>query len=152
MKRPLTVFVALLPLVFVGWLPLAAGEPVTLHTRSRVATAADPAASQVIEKPMQWDPSRTAVVSCDMWDKHHCPDATERVGEMAPRMNEVLKAARKQGMLIIHCPSDTMRFYQDHPGRKLAQAAPKVATQVPLQGWCSLLGVKEPAQIGRAHV
>ena len=145
MKRPLTVFLALLPLVFAACLPLAAGEPVTLHTRSRVAAPANPAAPQVIEKSVSWDPSRTAVVVCDMWDKHHCPDATERVGEMAPRMNEVLKAARKQGMLIIHCPSDTMRFYQDHPGRKLAQAAPKVATQVPLQGWCSLLGVKEPA-------
>ena len=24
-----------------------------------------------------------AIVICDMWDKHHCPDATERVGEMA---------------------------------------------------------------------
>jgi hypothetical protein len=43
-------------------------------------------------------------------------------------MNEVLKAARAKGMLIIHCPGDTLGFYQDHPGRKLAQAAPKVAS------------------------
>src|SRR5262249_27419409 len=35
-------------------------------------------------------------------------------------------AARKQGVLIIHCPSDTMDFYKDTPQRKLAQAAPQV--------------------------
>ncbi|MEO6035644.1 MAG: ThuA domain-containing protein, partial [Verrucomicrobiota bacterium] len=72
-------------------------------------------------------------------------DATARVGEMAPRMNEVIKEARRRGILIIHCPSETMDFYKDHPGRRLAQSAPKVETRIPLQGWCSLNGVKEPA-------
>ncbi len=125
--------------------PAPGGEPITLHTRSRTRPDTEAVAARVTEKPVQWDPAHTAVVICDMWDKHHCADATERVGEMAPRMNEVLKAARACGMLIIHCPSDTMDFYKDHPGRKLAQAASKVATQIPLQGWCFLNGVKEPA-------
>ena len=119
-------------------------ESITFHTRARARVEADTNKVEVIERQVQWDPARTAVVICDMWDKHHCPDATERVGEMAPRMNEVLKAARGKGMLIIHCPSDTLEFYKDHPARKLAQAAPKVETKVPLQGWCSLNGVKEP--------
>ncbi len=126
-------------------LPGSSAESITLHTRGRARSAADTNTVDVIEKQVQWNPAQTAVVICDMWDKHHCPDATERVGEMAPRMNEVLKAARAKGMLIIHCPSDTLGFYKDHPGRKLAQAAPKVETKVPLQGWCSLNGVKEPA-------
>ena len=78
-----------------------------------------------------------------MWDRHHCPDATERVGEMAPRMNEVVRAARARGIQIIHCPSDTMEFYKDHPGRKLAQSAPKVDSPVPLQNWCSLNTARE---------
>ena len=125
-------------------MPVLAGDAVTLHTRARSRGGADTNTYEVVEKPVTWDGARTAVVICDMWDKHHCPDATARVGEMAPRMNEVLKVARAKGMLIIHCPSDTMGFYQDHPGRKLAQAAPKVETAVPLQGWCSLTGVKEP--------
>jgi len=60
------------------------------------------------------------------------------VAEMAPRMNEVVKAARDMGMLIIHCPSDTMEFYRDHPGRKLAQQAPPVETKIPLERWCYL--------------
>ena len=105
---------------------------------SRVPSTPGQSNWTVMTKTATWDPTRTAVVICDMWDKHHCPDATERVGEMAPRMNELVKFARAQGALIIHCPSDTMDFYQDHPGRKLAQAAPKVETAIPLEGWCSL--------------
>lgn len=124
---------------------VASAEPFTLHTRSRVRNSAATNDFREVTAVAQWDPAHTAVVVCDMWDKHHCPDATDRVGEMVPRMNEVLKAARLRGALIIHCPSDTMDFYKDHPGRKLAQAAPKIATRVPLQGWCSLNGNKEPA-------
>ncbi len=124
--------------------PLAlSAAPFSLHTRARVPADAQTNAWRVVENTATWDATKTAIVVCDMWDKHHCPDATERVGEMAPRMNEVLKAARKQGAFIIHCPSDTMDFYKDHPGRKLAQAAPKVATAIPLEGWCSLKPEKE---------
>ncbi len=123
------------------WL-LAAGTglPATLdlHTRARTRTGPGTNDWQVTPGTNHWDASRTAIVICDMWDKHHCPDATERVGEMASRMNEMIRAARQQGCLIIHCPSDTMDFYKDHPGRKLAQAAPKVDTKIPLEGWCSL--------------
>lgn len=119
--------------------PSLAATSFELQARSRVPSAADTNQFQVVEKTLNWDPTRTAVVICDMWDKHHCPDATERVGEMAPRMNEMIQAARAKGSLIIHCPSDTMDFYTNHPGRRLAQAAPQVETAIPLQGWCSLL-------------
>ena len=136
--RSLPVTVCLMLLT--AFSDLLRAESVTLHTRSR--SVANTGEMTVMEGSLQWAPDRTAVVVCDMWDKHHCPDATERVGEMAPRMNEVLKAARARGMLIIHCPSDTMEFYKDHPGRKLAQSAPKVVTAIPLQGWCSLNGVR----------
>ncbi|MBC8002214.1 MAG: hypothetical protein H7X97_06465, partial [Opitutaceae bacterium] len=107
--------------------PLVA-DSLVLKTRARQQSSADTNQFNVIEKPVAWDPARTAIVVCDMWDKHWCPSATERVGEMAPRMNEVLKAARAKGVFIIHSPSDTMDFYKDHPGRKLAQAAPPVQT------------------------
>lgn len=142
MKRPLFLIALLVTGLCTS--PQAA-ERITLHTRSRSRPAADAPTTQVREGQQDWDAAHTAIVICDMWDKHHCPDATERVGEMAPRMNEVLKNARARGVQIIHCPSDTMGFYQNHPGRKLAQAAPKVETKIPLQGWCSLNGVKEPA-------
>ena len=130
-------------LLFAFIVSATASEPLLLHTRSRTQASPD-LAPKITQNQVQWEAAGTAIVICDMWDKHHCPDATERVGEMAPRMSEVLKAARARGVFIIHCPSDTMGFYKDYPGRKLAQAAPKVPTKVPLQGWCSLNGVKEP--------
>ena len=120
----------------------ASASPITLHTRWRTGST-NLAEATPHEGSVAWEASRTAVVVCDMWDQHHCPDATERVGEMAPAMNEVLQAARAQGMLILHCPSDTLKFYQDHPGRKLAQAAPPVKTAIPLQGWCSRMADHE---------
>ena len=80
-----------------------------------------------------------------MWDKHWCEGSTRRVGEMAPRMNEVVRKARAQGVTIIHCPSDTMKFYDGTPGRKLAQAAPKVETTIPLLRWCHLDKSREAA-------
>jgi nicotinamidase-related amidase/type 1 glutamine amidotransferase len=89
-------------------------------------------------KSAEWDASKTAVVICDMWDKHWCPGATARVGEMAPRMNELVVEARKRGALIIHCPSDTMDYYKDTPQFKLAQSAPVVDVKVPLLRWRKL--------------
>ncbi len=86
---------------------------------------------------------KTAIVICDMWDRHWCEGATRRVGEMAPRMNEVIKVARQKGAFIIHCPSDTMKHYADTPQRKRAQAAPKAEPRVPLKNWCHLDPTKE---------
>ena len=73
-----------------------------------------------------------------MWDDHWCKQSAKRVAEMAPKMNDVIKAARAKGVFIIHCPSDTMDFYKDFPQRKLAQSAPVVETKIPLERWCYL--------------
>lgn len=109
-----------------------------LQARTRTETKKESGRWHVVTKQLDWDPKKTAIVICDMWDKHWCEHATNRVGEMAPRMNEVVTAARKQGVLIIHCPSDTMDFYKDTPQRKLAQQAPMVEAKVPLQRWCKI--------------
>jgi putative membrane-bound dehydrogenase-like protein len=145
-KRSLALF--LLPLLyFLCPAPAVAAEDpfswLTLHARQRVETAAGSGKWQAQERTVKLDPQRTAIVICDMWDKHWCAGATRRVAEMAPRMNEVVKKARAQGVLIIHCPSDTMKFYEGTPERRLAQAAPKVETKVPLQNWCNLDRTKE---------
>jgi len=71
-------------------------------------------------------PARTALVITDMWDKHWCRGATKRVGQIALRMEPLLKKARSAGILIIHAPSETMDFYSGSEGRKLAQSAPHV--------------------------
>jgi len=131
-----------LPWILAGYLTLAAtaatAAPLTLPTRARVHSGPGSNAWTAVEKTVEVDPRRTAVVICDMWDTHTCSNAARRVAEMAPRMNEVIQKARAAGMLILHCPSDTMKFYNETPGRRLAQAAPKVETSIPLQRWCSL--------------
>jgi len=134
-----------LPILLAAFLlPLTLeAETLTLPARSRVETSPGSGDWKVVEQELHWDATKTAIVVCDMWDKHWCPSATVRVAEMAPRMNEVLKAARAKGVFIIHCPSSTMNFYKDHPARQRALAAPKVETVVPLLGWCNLDPKKE---------
>ncbi len=121
----------------------ASAETLNLHLRSRTAAGPDLKAQRVLTETKPWDASKTAIVVCDMWDKHWCPQATQRVGEMAPRMNEVLKAARAKGVTIIHCPSDTMDFYKDHPARKRAQMAPVAEAKRPLERWCRIDAERE---------
>ena len=70
--------------------------------------------------------NRTAIIICDMWDKHWCNGATTRVESLARRMEPVLEQARAKSILIIHAPSETMPFYENAPGRVLAQRAVKV--------------------------
>src|SRR4051812_48175700 len=72
------------------------------------------------------DPSHTALILCDMWDKHWCKGATQRVGELRRRLAKVVDQARKGGVLIIHAPSETMDFYKDAPQRKAILAFPSV--------------------------
>ena len=70
--------------------------------------------------------NRTAIIICDMWDKHWCKGATTRVGHLAQNMEPVLEQARAKSILIIHAPSETMPFYANTAGRLLAERAPKV--------------------------
>ncbi len=117
--------------------PQTSQAKIVLNTRIRVREG-DSDRVNVSEKQVAWGASKTALVICDMWDQHWCRGATSRVAEMAPRMNEVVTAARDKGVLIIHCPSSCMSFYKDTPMRLLAQRAPSVPTKVPLQNWCKL--------------
>ena len=115
-----------------------ADEYLTLNLRSRQEVAPNSGRFRAVTEPATWKASETAIVICDMWNNHYCRNAARRVAEMAPRMNEVITKARKQGVLIIHSPSGCMDQYEDTPQRKLAQAAPKFETKTPLKGWCYL--------------
>jgi nicotinamidase-related amidase len=65
-----------------------------------------------------------ALIICDMWDAHWARGAMERVAELAPRMNEVIRSARRLGAHIIHAPSETLGFYAGSPAReRMAQYA-----------------------------
>jgi nicotinamidase-related amidase len=123
-------------LVFLGvahWMAFTAiaQSPSTLSLRLHRLTETEPGSERwrPVEVQTNWEARATAVVICDMWDHHWCKGATARVAEMAPRMNQVITELRRRGVLIIHCPSETMEFYRNSPGRKLAQDAPKVDLQ-----------------------
>lgn len=115
-----------------------------LNLRTRTETEKGSGRYQAVVRPTRWDAAKTAVIVCDMWDKHWSANATKRVAEMAPRMNDVLNAARRKGALVIHCPSDTMDFYKGTPQRERAMQAPKASPRVPLEGWCRLDQRREP--------
>lgn len=142
LPRTLSLLFAVLGLVP----PVSGQDTAVLHlpARERAETASGSNEFHEVAKTLDWNPRQTALVICDMWDAHTCPNSAARVAEMAPRVNEFAKAARARGVLIIHCPSNTMEFYKDHPGRKLAQAAPEVTPPVPLKKWCYIDPSKEP--------
>lgn len=112
--------------------------------RHREETAPSSGMHHVRTRTENWDPSRTAVIVCDMWDMHHCLNATRRGAEVAPRMDEFLKNARQQGATIIHAPSSCMDFYKDHPGRRRAMETPR-ATNLPneIGQWCDQIPSEE---------
>jgi nicotinamidase-related amidase len=119
--------------------PQAARLKVTL--RSRVGSELT---YQIINRNEEWAPKQTAIVVCDMWDQHHCLNAVLREKELAPRMDELLVMLRNQGVLVIHAPSSCMAAYKDHPGRKLAQSAPRAANLPPDIGvWCDKIPAEE---------
>lgn len=70
------------------------------------------------------DPSKTAVIVVDMWDRHWCKTYTARVANLVPRMNLAVTVARKLGIQVVWAPSDVVGFYADHPARKAMQATP----------------------------
>lgn len=115
-----------------------AADPLAFHMRSRREVAPGSGRYHAVTERVEWDAAKTAIVVCDMWDAHTCPAAARRVAAMAPRMNDLLTAARARGVFIIHAPSDTMTFYEGHPGRVLAQSAPPAVPRVPLEPWCHL--------------
>ena len=69
---------------------------------------------------------QAALVVCGVWDRHWSRGATERLDAMVPRMNEVVKASRDAGLLIVHAPSDTVDFYRESPARRRVLAAPQI--------------------------
>ena len=97
-----------------------------LNLRTRVEEPKGSGQWKEAVTPQDFPVAQTAILLCDMWDKHWCQGANERLAKMLPRMNEVVQFARAKGVQIIHAPSDTMKFYADSPQRKRAQAAPKV--------------------------
>lgn len=99
----------------------AAVPKMRMSLQKRVPSEMSPGAFVVSQEIQEWNPKETAIIICDMWNKHWCKGATERVAEMAPTLNGVVSIARDKGVFIVHAPSSCMPYYKNHPARKLAQ-------------------------------
>ena len=100
----------------------------SLRARRRREQPAGSGRIEVSEEVLRWEVARTAVIIVDMWDTHTCAMAAQRVAAMAPRMNQVVDAARSRGVMIIHAPSDTMGFYEKRAERQRMRRAPSIPT------------------------
>jgi nicotinamidase-related amidase len=118
--------------------PLLGAAEITTVATKRVAIAPGSKESKVETQTLKLRPRETAIVVCDMWDVHWCRGATQRVAELAPVMNEVIGAARKLGVLIVHAPSSTMAFYEGTPQRARARTAPAAVPPAPINAWRKL--------------
>src|SRR6187549_1063853 len=113
-------------------LPNRPKVPGTLTLRARRPTKEAGPSEQTLQSPV----ARAAIVICDMWDAHTCSMSAQRVAAMAPRMNQVVSAARSLGVMIIHAPSDTMKFYEGTPWRERMRQAPPAASPFPILNRC----------------
>jgi nicotinamidase-related amidase len=125
-------------------LPNRPKVPGTLSLRARSRGDQPPGSGKVrvSERALRWEVAHTAIIICDMWDTHTCNLSAQRVAVMAPRMNHVISAARSLGVMIVHAPSDTMKFYEGTPWRQRMQRAPMAASLTPILARCP----REPAE------
>ena len=123
----------------------SSGDEFTLRLRSR-SDVEGVAIPVVVNKDVTWSATETAVIVCDMWDRHHCFNASQRGAEIAPRLNAFVNRCRSQGMKIIHAPSDCLEAYANHPARANAERAP-VAANLPagIDNWKDWLSKAEEA-------
>jgi nicotinamidase-related amidase len=109
--------------------------PGTLSLRARRRVEQPPGSGnfRVSDEVLRWEVARTGIMICDMWDTHTCLTAAQRIGVMAPRMNQAVSAARNLGVMVFHCPSDTMKYYEGKPQRLRMQRAPMVPSPIPIR-------------------
>jgi hypothetical protein len=91
--------------------------PLRISLQQRLPSNLEQVETQCIASLQSWKASETAIIVCDMWDKHWCDISTARFAELAVALNPVLEAARAKGVKIVHAPSACMDYYKDYPGR-----------------------------------
>ncbi|MDB5387233.1 MAG: hypothetical protein JWM11_2879 [Planctomycetaceae bacterium] len=132
-----------------GFLMLAGSSSAAdfkLQLRSQKAIVPGRDKFEVTIQDETWGAKETSVIVCDVWDYHHCLNAVRRMEEFVPRMNELLKAARQHGAIVIHSPSDCMPAYEQHPARQRAIAAPAAKNKPhDIEFWCSRIPSEKSA-------
>lgn len=97
-----------------------------LPVRSRVEAFKGSGEYREVALETEFAANQTALVICDVWDRHWCQNATRRCDALARQMAPLVEAARAAGVQIVHAPSGTMDFYRDTPARLRAVKATPV--------------------------
>ena len=122
------------------------GEDLQLRLRYQVeASVAGVGHYHRLERDETWDPLQTALIVCDVWDLHHSVNAVRRMKQFLPRLDHVIAQLRRQGVTIIHAPSDCMESYAQHPARLRAIATKPGVGLPPAEAadWCSQIPTEE---------
>jgi nicotinamidase-related amidase len=129
------------------------GAHVTLRSRAQLFHGSGE--WREVRADYRFDPAKSAVIVCDMWDKHWCTGANVRVAALVKRMEPFLEEARRHGITIVHAPSETMDYYAGTPQREKMLHLPKftppeelklTAPPLPIddsRGGCDTPGEKE---------
>ncbi len=128
MRRQVGLLFFLILFVPVALSPAAAGphHVLKLSLRTRVETFKGSGGWDEVSLSHELAGEETAVIICDMWDNHWCPNAAARCAQLAKKMPPVLDALRARGVIVIHAPSECMDFYKDTPQRKRILEAEKI--------------------------
>jgi hypothetical protein len=136
-----------------GWSADNGGRHLALRSRVELFRGSDQWKEVRVDYP--FNPAKSALIVCDMWDRHWCNGANVRVAALVKKLEPVLEIARRKGMIIVHAPSETMSFYANTPQRQrmlslLAVAPPKeiniTSPPLPIDDWdggCDTAGEKE---------
>ena len=121
-------FTTLVILHFLGCFILSdasasAGDPdgtmLRLQTRVRDQQPEGSGQFRIVYKTVEWDPKKTAIIICDMWNTMRCKIPADRVAEMAPHMNEFEK---------YWCPTITSTDLLDKPAFRFQEdERPRIA-------------------------
>ena len=106
-------------------LVFAASDGIALRLRTRVEPFKGSGDWRATTVDYSLEPRKTAIILCDLWDKHWCRGASERVDKLAPKVAAVVAKLRAKGIMVIHAPSDTMEFYKNNPSHQAALGLPK---------------------------
>ena len=125
------------PAVFIASALLCAGAAeksgiLKLPLRTRVEAFRGTGDWMPVAVTQSFPVAETAILICDMWDKHWCSGASRRVDALAHKMAPVIDLARTKHMQIIHSPSEVMQFYKDAPQRLRMQQISKAEPPAPL--------------------
>ncbi|PYT32574.1 MAG: hypothetical protein DMG57_01315 [Acidobacteria bacterium] len=117
-------------------LPNRPKVPGTMALRARSRSENLSGNVRISERVLRWEVAQTAIIICDMWDTHTCKLSAQRVAAMAPRMNQVISASRSLSVMIVHAPSDTMKYYEGTPQRLRMHRAPMASSPSPILTRC----------------